>query len=201
MFELRYSTTSPFVRKVSATIIECGLHNHVRNVMTNPWAPDTDLPADNPLGKVPALTVENGQVLFDSPVICEYLDSLGSSPKLFPSSGAPRWAALRLQAIGDGILEAAVGRVLEGRRPEEQQSAVFADRCKAAVERALDALERESDHLSGDFSIGQLTVACALDYLDFRFSSENWRAGRPKLESWHESVRDRPSLKQTVPHD
>lgn len=201
MLELRYSSTSPFVRKVSATIIECGLENHVVNVATNPWAPDTDLGRFNPLGKVPALKLANGQVLFDSPVICEYLDSLGSTPRLFPTEGLPRWNALRLQAIGDGMMEAAVGRILESRRPEQQQSEAFASRCQTAVVRALDLLEIETGEWSDDFSIGQLTVACALEYLDFRFANENWRASRPTLQAWHESVMVRPSLGQTVPHN
>ncbi len=201
MLQLRYSTTSPFVRKVSATIIECGLDNQVQNVLTNPWAPDTDLGQDNPLGKVPALMLENGTVLFDSPLICEYLDSLGSTPRLFPPQGLARWTALRLQALGDGILDAAIGRLLEGRRPEEQRSDASVNRYMAAVERALNVLENESGRLADDFSIGPLTVACALEYLDFRFSSDNWREGRRNLASWHESVSGRPSLRQTVPHE
>ncbi len=201
MLELRYSTTSPFVRKVSATIIECGLENHVVNIATNPWSPDTDLGQFNPLGKVPALKLSNGQVLFDSPVICEYLDSLGTTPRLFPPEGVARWNALLLQAIGDGIMEAAVGRILESRRPEQLQSTAVASRYQVAVGRALDVLENETDDWSDSYLIGQLTAACALEYLDFRFAAENWRVGRPKLQAWHESVMDRPSLRQTVPHD
>ncbi len=201
MLELRYSTTSPFVRKVSATIIECGLQNHVINVATNPWAPDTDLGQFNPLGKVPALKLDNGQVLFDSPVICEYLDSLGTTPRLFPPGGLERWNALRLQATGDGIMEAAVGRVLESRRPQAQQSEAFSSRCHAAVSRTLDVLENETAELEKSFQIGQLTVACALEYLDFRFSAQDWRSGHPNLHAWHDSVKERPSLKQTIPHD
>lgn len=201
MLQLRYSTTSPFVRKVSATIIECGLEHHVANELTNPWAPDTSLPEVNPLGKVPALTIEDGQVLFDSPVICEYLDSLGSTPRLFPLEGAERWSALRFQALGDGIMEAAVGRILESRRPGEQQSAAVSERCRAAVDRALDVLENEADQLSNGFSIGPLTVACALEYLDFRFGAEDWRDGRPNLKRWYDSVAERSSLRQTVPHE
>ncbi len=201
MLNLRYSTTSPFVRKVSVTIIECGLEDHVINKPTNPWAPDTDLPQDNPLGKVPALTIEDGQVLFDSPVICEYLDSLGTTPRLFPQQGQARWTALRLQALGDGIMEAAVARLLESRRPREEQSAAFAERYKSAVHRAVDELDHSVDQLMGDFTIGSLSSACALEYLDFRFSQDDWRAGRPKLVEWYESVAKRPSLRQTVPHE
>ena len=201
MLILRYSTTSPFVRKVSATIIECGLENQVERQMTNPWAADTDLPSTNPLGKVPALTLENGEVLFDSPVICEFLDSLGTTPRLFPAGGIERWTALRQQALGDGILDAGVGRILESRRAPELQSAPVSDRFAAAVERSLDTLEARADELADGFTIGQLTVACALEYLDFRFSADNWRSGRPELTKWLESVASRPSLNQTVPYE
>ena len=201
MLILRYSTTSPFVRKVSATIIECGLENQVERQMTNPWAADTDLPSTNPLGKVPALTLENGEVLFDSPVICEFLDSLGTTPRLFPAGGIERWTALRQQALGDGILDAGVGRILESRRAPELQSAPVSDRFAAAIERSLDTLEARADELADGFTIGQLTVACALEYLDFRFSADNWRSGRPELTKWLESVASRPSLNQTVPYE
>lgn len=201
MLILRYSTTSPFVRKVSATIIECGLENQVERQMTNPWAADTDLPSTNPLGKVPALTLENGEVLFDSPVICEFLDSLGTTPRLFPAGGIERWTALRQQALGDGILDAGVGRILESRRAPELQSAPVSDRFAAAIERSLDTLEARADELADGFTIGQLTVACALQYLDFRFSADNWRSGRPELTKWLESVASRPSLNQTVPYE
>ena len=201
MLKLRYSSTSPFVRKVSVTVIECGLEYQVENQPTNPWASDTDLPSTNPLGKVPALAIEDGQSLFDSPVICEYLDSLNSTPRLFPSDGKERWIALRQQALGDGIMDAAVGRILESRRPLEQQSKSVSDRFQAAVERTLNTLESQAGELSNGFTIGQITVVCALEYLDFRFSTENWRKGRPKLADWHESVASRPSVQQTVPHD
>ena len=201
MMILRYSSTSPFVRKVSVTVIECGLENQVQPLPTNPWAADTDLPSTNPLGKVPALTLETGQVLFDSPVICEYLDSLNSSPKLFPSNGQARWTALRQQAIGDGIMDAAIGRILESRRPSELQSAAVADRFQNAVERSLDLLESQADELANGFTIGQATVACALEYLDFRFASDNWRDRRSDLAGWYESVASRPSVQQTIPHE
>ncbi len=201
MLKLRYSTTSPYVRKVSATIMECGLENHIQRIPTNPWAADTDLGTDNPLGKVPALTLGDGTVLFDSPVICEYLDSLGSAPRLFPPSGVERWTALRQQAMGDGILDAAVGRLLEGRRSTEQRSEVFISRYMAAIDRALNVLEDESAQLAERWSIGQLTVACALGYLDFRFATDDWRDNRQRLAAWYESFKDRPSLRETVPHE
>ncbi len=201
MLKLRYSTTSPFVRKVSVTIIECGLENQVENQLTNPFDPQTDLPSQNPLGKVPALIIDDHNVLFDSPVICEYLDSLSNVPRLFPADGKDRWNALRLQALGDGIMDAGVGRILESRRPSQLQSQAVSDRHRAAIERALDALQSDTKSLDSGFNIGHITVAVALEYLDFRFASENWRSGRSDLTAWHESVLDRPSLQQTQPHD
>ncbi len=201
MLKLRYSTTSPFVRKVSITIIESGLSDQVENIATNPWAPDTDLPDNNPLGKVPALVLENGEVLFDSPVICEYLDSHCGSGSLFPSNSDARWLALRQQALGDGIMEAAVGRILESRRPAELQSAAVATRHQFAVQRTLDSLEATVDDLGAEFTIGHITIVSALQYLDFRFSAEDWREGRPNLKSWHDRVTQRPSIEQTVPRD
>ena len=201
MLILRYSTTSPFVRKVSVTIIECGLENQVENQLTNPFDPQTDLPSQNPLGKVPALIIDDHNVLFDSPVICEYLDSLSNVPRLFPADGKDRWNALRLQALGDGIMDAGVGRILESRRPSQLQSQAVSDRHRAAIERALDALQSDTKSLDSGFTIGHITVAVALEYLDFRFASENWRSGRSDLTTWHESVLDRPSLQQTQPHD
>ena len=201
MLKLRYSTTSPFVRKVSVTIIECGLENQVEDQLTNPFDPQTDLPSQNPLGKVPALIIDDHNVLFDSPVICEYLDSLSNVPRLFPADGKDRWNALRLQALGDGIMDAGVGRILESRRPSQLQSQAVSDRHRAAIERALDALQSDTKSLDSGFNIGHITVAVALEYLDFRFASENWRSGRSDLTTWHESVLDRPSLQQTQPHD
>ncbi len=201
MFQLRHSTTSPFVRKVSATIIELGIDDAVTRISTNPWDPETDLPATNPLGKVPALITESGEVYFDSPVICEYLDSQYGNGALFPVRNEARWAALRLQALADGIMEAAIGRILEGRRPSQLQSESVSSRHQAAVARSLNLLETEADQLGDGFTIGHLSIGCALEYLDFRFSSEDWRHGRSRLKRWHDSVSGRPSLVQTAPHD
>ncbi len=200
MLTLRHSTTSPFVRKVSATIIEIGIDENITKISTNPWDPKTDLPDTNPLGKVPALITEDGEIYFDSPLICEYLDATYGG-KLFPAKGQARWNALRQQALADGIMEAAIGRILESRRSENLRSENVFLRCQAAVNRSLDVLENLAVNLSGEFTIGHLSIACALEYLDFRFSSENWRNGRAKLAKWHEGVSSRPSLRQTIPMD
>ncbi len=200
--QLRYSPTSPYVRKVMATAIETGLDSEIEKIPTNPWDAATDLPSDNPIGKVPALVIDGARVLFDSPVICEYLDSLHDGAKLYPPSGDARWSALRLQALGDGILDAAVLRLLEGRRPEERQSPDWVERQKNVVNRALDTLEKEVDTLQGDGAgIGQITVGCALGYLHFRFPNDDWRSGRAKLTEWYEKFSQRASMKETVPKD
>ena len=200
--QLRYSPTSPYVRKVMAIAIETGLDKEIEKIPTNPWDAATDLPSDNPIGKVPALVIDGARVLFDSPVICEYLDSLHDGAKLYPPSGDARWSALRLQALGDGILDAAVLRLLEGRRPEERQSPDWVERQKNVVNRALDTLENEADGLERDTAgIGYVTVGCALGYLDFRFPNDDWRRGRPKLTQWYEKFSQRASMKETVPKD
>ncbi len=197
---LRYSTTSPYVRKVSIVIIESGLQSSVQNVFTNPWDPGTDLPESNPIGKVPALITDSGLAIFDSPVICEYLDSLGEK-EFFPADSKERWTALRQQAIGDGILDAAVGRIIEGKKPAEFQYQPTLDRYQSVISRSLDTLEREVADLAGDLTIGHITVGCVLGYLDFRFASEDWRVSRKQLKEWYDEISSRPSFQQTEPHD
>lgn len=197
--KLRYSPTSPYVRKVTMTVIETGLESRVERVLTNAWAPDTDLPADNPLGKVPALTLPEGVTLFDSKVICEYLDSLNEGPKLYPAEGLARWKALRFHALGDGLNDAAVLRRLELMREDGEKSLKWADRQAAAMTRTLDALERDADDLAAVFTIGSVATLAALGYLDLRFADDDWRADRPKLAAWFAENAQRRSYQETLP--
>nr|WP_222532972.1 glutathione S-transferase N-terminal domain-containing protein [Azospirillum sp. 412522] len=199
MLKLRWSPTSPYVRKVMVVLIERGLEDRVERVATDPWSVDTDLPQDNPLGKVPALTLEDGTTLFDSPVIVEYLDSLGDRAPLFPPTGPARWTALRQEAIADGICDAAILRRLESMRPDGETSANWMERQRKAVARSLDLLEAETASLEGDLTIGSLSVLVALGYLDFRFGHEDWRQGRPALTAWFAKASDRDSLRRTAP--
>jgi len=199
--ELRHSPTSPYVRKVMIAAIETGQAGKLRLVPGNVWAPDSDIGKVNPLGKVPALTTDGGETLFDSPVICEYLDSLHSGQKLLPAQGGARWRALRLQALADGMLDAAILRRLESQRPQEKQSQDWMDRQKRAVERGLNALEAEAEALEGPLTLGSIAAGCALGYLDFRFAAERWRQGRPKLAAWYEKAAKRKSFLDTVPKD
>src|SRR5689334_5968404 len=141
--KLRFSPTSPYVRKVMMVIHELGLTDRVQLETTDAWSPTTTLPTTNPLGKVPALVLDDGSALFDSPVIAEYLDSLpgGGTAPLFPASGPARWTALRQQALADGICDAAILRRLEGNRPEQIRSTDWMESQRAAVARTVDVLE------------------------------------------------------------
>ncbi len=199
--KLRYAPASPYVRKVTVTLIETGLEDRVERIPTNPHDPETDIATVNPLGKVPALVTDDGEVLFDSPVICEYLDSLHDGDRLFPAPGAPRWRALRLLALGDGMTDAGVLRRTEGRRPETFQYDKWVDRQNTVIGRAMDALEGELERLDGPVTIGHIAVACSIGWLDFRFPDLGWRADRPGLAEWFEAFSERPSMTATVPKE
>jgi len=197
--KLYYSATSPYVRKVNVFTIEAGLDDKLENITTNPWETDASLLEDNPLSKVPTLILDDGTVLYDSPVICEYLDSLNTGQKLIPVAGMERWMALRLQALGDGILDAAVMRFLERKRPEVQQSSDWDATQLSAIQRALVYLENNIDDWVNDLTVGQITVGCALGYLDFRFANDSWRDNQPLLAKWYSSFAERTSMQITQP--
>lgn len=198
---LRYSPTSPYVRKVTATAHEVGLFDDLELVPTNAWDPASDIASDNPLGKVPTLLLDDGEALYDSPVICAYLDDLASGG-LLPAAGPERWRVLRNEALGDGILDAAVLVFIErNKRGDGERSAWWEQLQIDTLTRALDALEGLAGGFGDRFDLGQLGIACALGYLDFRFPELHWRRGRPALDRWYEAVADRPSLQVTMPRD
>jgi glutathione S-transferase len=194
--KLRYSTTSPFVRKVHVLAIETGQIDRIELVKT--VTTDPDLGRNNPLQKVPAMEMDDGSSLYDSRVICEYLDSQVGG-QFFPPAGPARWTALRRQALADGMMDAAVLRMMESKKPENLRSADWDKRQKLKVTQGLAALE--ADHLGPQLDIGTLAVAIVLDYLDFRFKAEDWRPAHPKLAAWHKTFSERASLKKTLPHD
>jgi glutathione S-transferase len=199
--KLRYTPRSPFVRKVRVTAIETGLDGQIELVATNLADPPAELSDDNPLGKVPTLITDDGEPLFDSPVICEYLDSLHDGDKLFPPAGKARWTALRRQALADGILEATTARRHELLRPEEERSAAFIKKQKIKAERGLDAVEKEAGALGGEVTIGHIAIGCVLGYLAFRFPDEPWRLTRPDLRRWYQDFAARRSMTETAPQD
>jgi len=195
--KMYHSPASPYARKVRICALARGLDTRIELVPCNPNESPAVLLAENPLSKIPTLITDDGVALFDSPVICEYLDSLGDALPMFPAHGAARWRALKLQAMGDGIMDACVPRRGELAKPKEAGRDALIARWRAAVERTLDALEAELPHKSVD--IGTITVACALGYLDFRFLQEPWRETRPKLAGWFETFSQDKAVAATVP--
>jgi glutathione S-transferase len=188
------------VRKVRILLLETGLHDQVEqlNTAVTPTNPNAVLNADNPIGKVPALLTGDGMALYDSPVICEYLDSLHDGDRMFPNPGPARWLALRRQALGDGLLDAAIlGRYETSLRPAEQFWPDWMDAQMLKITRGLDAMEAEAADLTGVVDIGTITFACALGYLDFRYVDMGWRTGRPGLSAWFDAFSQRPSLQAT----
>jgi glutathione S-transferase len=203
---LRYSPTSPFVRKVMVVALETGLSERIERIPTSvaPTTPNEEVARENPLVKVPALTTDDGLVLYDSPVICEYLDTLHAGAKLFPDAGKARWIALRQQALGDGMLEAAILGRYESVRPKEFLWQDWIDAQLRKVRGALAALEMEVEAgelgNGGDaITIGQIAIGCALGYLDFRYQSEEWRARSRRLAQWYGRFAERKSMQLTVP--
>ncbi|MHA1523202.1 MAG: glutathione S-transferase family protein [Alphaproteobacteria bacterium] len=179
--ELLGSPPSPYTRKVR---LVAALKNvAVRFVTTNTADPEGGLRQQNPLGKIPVLVLPDGTSLYDSRVIVEYLDSLGAEPKLFPQ-GEARWPALRCQALGDGICDAALLQIYEKRfRPQEIQSADWVAMQAVKVAQALAYLEKTDTLAATRFTIGEVAVAAALGYLDLRFAGA-WRDDHPKLAGW-----------------
>ena len=153
--------------------------------------------AANPLSKVPCLLTEDGVAMFDSPVICEYLDSLDGTLPMFPAHGGARWRALILQALGDGMMDAGVLRRGESLRPPEPARTANMDRQKAAVDRSLSVLEADLPHQMVD--IGSIAIGCALGYLDFRFADEPWRPAHPNLAGWFAEFSKNPCMARTEP--
>ncbi len=199
LVKLFFSATSPYVRKVMAVAIARDLHERITLIPTNPHQSPADLIAANPLSKVPCLVTEDGLALFDSPVICEYLDSREDGLRLFPATAAARWIALKHQAMADGILDAAVVRRLEGMKPADEARVATIARQKAVIDRTLAALEAEVPHPTLD--IGTISIGCALGYLDFRFAHEPWRESCPKLAAWFAAISQEPCMAMTAPKE
>lgn len=193
--KLHWSPSAPFVRKVMICAAERGLVGRIETVRT-PVAPVRPNPAllagDNPLSKVPAMATDQGP-LYDSRVICEYLDDLGDAPPLFPT-GPARWTALRQQALGDGLSDIVIlwrDEMMRG----DQGSARHLEAMQAKVGAALDQAARDVPSLNRPFDIGHVGLGCALAYLDFRLSDQlDWRSGRKALSDWHAVFEARPSV-------
>lgn len=197
---LYHSPTSPYVRKVVVLIEEAGITGVERVHSAGTPVDSSGMPLEqNPLGKIPALARPDGPAIYDSRVICRYLDQMAGAG-LYPA--APRlWDSLTLEATADGILDAAVLMVYEGRiRPEERRFEPWVEGQWAKIDRALDAVAtRWMAHLQGPLDIGQIAMGCALGYLDFRHGARGWREGRPELAAWMAGFAARPAMLSTIP--
>ncbi|HUN48977.1 MAG TPA: glutathione S-transferase N-terminal domain-containing protein [Stellaceae bacterium] len=201
---LHWSPRSPFVRKVMIVAHEAGIADRlacVRTVVGGTKA-HLGLMRENPLGKLPTLVLADGTVLYDSSVIAEYFDGLHQGPKLFPAAGAERLTALRRDALGSGMLDVLLQWLAERLRPAERVSQPHLDLWQLKIRACVDALEREAEDLAATpFGIGHIAIGVALAYIDFRFASENWREGRPRLARWQQEFDRRPSVLANLPVD
>lgn len=203
--KLWHSPASPFVRKVLVIAHETGqtAKLEIAEASTNAVARNEELARDNPCGKIPALVLDDGTVLFDSRVICAYLDSLHSGAKLSGpgAGGVAGYRALALEALGDAIMDAAVSNRYEtALRPPEYQWKAWSDGQMGKVKASLDQLEKQwIRSLGRNPNMGSIAVAAALGYLDFRYPDLNWRRGRPKLTRWFKRFGERPSFMETEP--
>ncbi|MBS0222814.1 MAG: glutathione S-transferase N-terminal domain-containing protein [Proteobacteria bacterium] len=195
--KLAYSPASPYVRKVTACAIKRGINDKIERLKIG--TTDPALLQYNPLSKVPTLVTDDGMCIYDSPVICEYIDSVGTAPRLFPAAGPARWKALTQMSLGDGILDATQPRRRELALPQDDGRKSYIELQQGKVKRALDFLEKEAGSLGELATVGEITIGCALGYLDFRYANEPWRPGHPKLEAWYAKVVKLPPLAETMP--
>ncbi len=202
---LYWSSRSPYVRKVLVAAHELEVVdkiNIIRVVVAMIKLSD-EVMQHNPLNKIPTLLRANGAALFDSRVICEYLDSTAPRPRLFPS-GADRWSVLQMQALGDGMMDLVTQRLGEQNRPAERRSHEHISAWTKKLSASYDFAERtltEQPPTSESVHVGHIALGCALAHIDFRFSDDAWRAGRPALESWYEKFAARPSMIATAYQD
>jgi len=195
-----FSPASPFVRKCVVSAAELNLTLENLPSAAGPVDRDQSIIAENPLGQVPTLLSDEDGALYDSRVICEYLDAKAGGGKLFPAVGPDRWRALREQALGDGLLGAALlARYETVLRPEDKRWEGWTTGQMDKVRTALDKFEAWATDFGDRIDIGTITAGCAVGYLDFRYPTLPWRDGRPKLTAWFERFSTRPSMVDSKP--
>jgi glutathione S-transferase len=199
--KLFIATPSPFARKARVALLEKGIA--FETVIENPWLSGTSMPRVNPLGKVPALVLDDGEVIHDSSVIVEYLETLGRPPRLVPEAGALRVAHRQVEAIADGVCDAVVLIVLERAREAPRQSPDWIARQRRKVEAGIAELERllagGTAFTDAGFGLAEIATGCALGYLDLRLPEHAWRPGAPGLARLFEALSARPSFAATQP--
>lgn len=195
--KLHWSPRSPFVRKILIGAHEIGIAGRIECVRSVAVMerPNPVLMRDNPLSKIPTLVLDDGTVIYDSPVILEYFDTLHDGPRLIPAEWPARLTALRRQALGDGALDILLLWRHELNRSGDDHSELYKASFATKIGAALDALETEADDLgAAPFGVGHIAIGAMLAYADFRLPEIGWRAGRPRLSAWHEGFAARPSV-------
>lgn len=198
--QLYYSERSPYARKVRAVAIEKGIQLELIEVM--PLELPAELVAKNPLSKIPVLVTDDGDVIYDSPVICEYLDEIGQGQRLMPASGRARFQAQTWAALADGIIDAGVGCLYESMRPEGKQYDGWYDKQRAVILRGIQGFEARPELLA-QLSIATIGLACAIDYADHRVASLGqpiaWRETCPNVAKWLDGFLARDCMTHTTP--
>ena len=200
--KLVYSPPSPFVRKVTTLIYHANLNDRIEliNVKTTALSVAEEARAANPLGKIPIMILEDGNAIFDSRLITRYLDDFAGS-NLYPQDKI--YDILTLEALADGIMESAVSITYESKlRPQNEQSPSWMEAQWSKVLHAVKALDDgEFKAMDSGMNMGQIAVACALGYLDFRHNARQWRSGHSNLASWNDKMMKLPALIKTIPTD
>lgn len=197
------SHTSPFVRKVRIVLAEKKIEYDF--VIDSPWLEGSKVPNINPLGKIPALVLDDDTPLFDSRVIVEYIDSVTPNNKLIPAPSRERTEVKRWEAVADGICDAAAAVFLEAKRPKAQQSEDWIVRQRGKIMRGLEFMAEELGEkpfcMGTHLSLADIAVGAALGYLCFRFADIDWQAAHPNIGRLYAKLMQRPSLADTAPHD
>ncbi|MDP6993619.1 MAG: glutathione S-transferase N-terminal domain-containing protein [Woeseiaceae bacterium] len=201
--ELFFSPTSPYVRKVLILANEIGIADQIEFIDRHPHPVDRDpsIVAKNPTGKVPTLLLDDGTALYDSRVICRYLASLSTGPTMYPTAASDLWQVLTLEALADGLLDAALIIYYETfERPKDQIWEDWLAGQWEKIDSTVDEYERVLDNYTGQVNAATIAIACTLGYLDFRFEDHLWRPGHAGIQAWYEEFAKRPSMQATVPY-
>lgn len=197
--QLYFSLTSPFARKVRVALIEKGLYDRFEQRVVDPWASDAALLEVNPLLQVPALVLDDGQVLTNSDTILAWIERTYPQPALWPAETAALNHAQAIAALAQGLIEAVVYIVLERRKPAAQQNEPMVEHRLAAIDRVVHAFDTRFDRDDEHFGLDAIGVACALAYIDLRLPGHDWHANHPALAQWQSTAAARPSMRDTAP--
>lgn len=197
--QLYMSANSPYARKARVVAYELGLHDSVKMVEVNPRDASTGFWEINPLAKIPALMTNSGHIIYDSPVICEYLNEVEGDGHLLSQDAQERWRTRTLVALVDGVLDAGMAVRLENMRPEEERSAAWIEKQLATASRGMDTIEESVPEFANNVDLGSIGVACAIAWLQLRHGDHDWLSNRPQLSDWYEEFVQRDSFQKTLP--